>query len=818
MRDEKVRWIGALLVCLGSALGALAGVGLTFPAVGAAVLFVPYAVLCAALIASPPRYWGPYLLASSLGTFLPHFGDNADLSFVLLAEVSNWSRALAAAIGIRWLCSREGGLNDLRGMSIFLLFAAGIGPVLGASLGALFVVLTGPSDHFWLTWGEWFLSNALTALTLIPSLLSAMQLVHGKRAALSRSRALEALALLIGLFSVGAAVFVFSRYDLPSLPVRMYWPLPFLLWMAVRFSPAATSGSVLLVALLTLWGAFYGRGPFVADSPTANLLNLQFFLVALSLPLLLLSALMQQARRTAEELGESKRQYRSVADAQTELICRMLPDGTYTFVNAAYAAAHGREPEAFLGRTIGELLGPDAHAAVRARISAITRDAELVTQEIEVTDPSGQPRWEQWRDRGFFDAAGKIREYQAVGRDITDRLRAEQEKRRLAAQTEIALALREADRKKDEFLAMLGHELRNPLAPLRMAVELLRQRGPIDPETDRAHDVIARQVGHMTRLVDDLLDVSRITRGVIELRREALDLRDVIANGIETTAPVLDGRRHEMVVSLPDTPLRVRGDATRLAQVVANLLHNAAKYTAAGGRIELTLRRDGACALLSVRDNGIGIPPASLGCIFDLFAQAPNRGDMARGGLGIGLTLVQRLVALHGGSIEARSEGPGRGSEFILKLPELVTALPRAPSMAAEPALLPDAQLKVMVVDDNIDAAQILAQLLSRWGHVVRMAHDGVAALETARTLTPDVVLLDLDLPKIDGFEVARLLRQSHDSSRLMLVAVTGFGQRHHFEQTRRVGFDHHFVKPVDIPALRTLLRRRVEVVAAPPG
>jgi CheY-like chemotaxis protein len=321
--------------------------------------------------------------------------------------------------------------------------------------------------------------------------------------------------------------------------------------------------------------------------------------------------------------------------------------------------------------------------------------------------------------------------------------------------------------------------------------------------------MIARQVEHMARLVDDLLDVSRITRGTVELRIEDLDLREVVAGAIETATPVVAARKHELVVTPAGAALWVRGDPTRLAQMIGNVLHNAAKYTPPGGRIEVGLRRDGDRAVVSVRDNGIGIPPEALGRVFELFEQAPNIGDVGRGGLGIGLTLVRHLTALHGGTVEARSEGTGRGTELVLALPALAVAPARTASVVEDDAPR-DPPLDVVVVDDNLDAADTMAQLLGRWGHAVRTVHDGAAALEAVDALAPDVVLLDLDLPRVDGFEVARRLRSSHSPTRLLLVAVSGFGQPQHVERTRSVGFDHHLVKPIEAAVLRKLLRERV--------
>jgi signal transduction histidine kinase/DNA-binding response OmpR family regulator len=355
-----------------------------------------------------------------------------------------------------------------------------------------------------------------------------------------------------------------------------------------------------------------------------------------------------------------------------------------------------------------------------------------------------------------------------------------------------------ADVHKNVFLSMLAHELRNPLAPIRNAVQILRLRGGDDRELDPIRDMIDRQVQHLVRLVDDLLDVSRITRGKISLQFEPLDMALVVARAVEISQPMIEARGHELTVVLPEEPLCVKGDLVRLAQVVGNLLNNAAKYTEEGGRIWLTAVRDGGEVVLRVRDTGVGIPRDMLTTVFDLFTQAERSLDRAHGGLGIGLTLVRQLVELHGGRVQAFSPGPNQGSEFVVGLPALALAV-ESEGPAAEPQVpLLGPRRRVLVVDDNQDAAESLALLLRLAGHDVHVCHDGPAAVAAAVELVPEVVLLDIGLPGMDGFEVARRLRAHPALARTLLVAVTGYGQSQDLDRSREVGFDHHLVKPVD--------------------
>jgi signal transduction histidine kinase/DNA-binding response OmpR family regulator len=366
--------------------------------------------------------------------------------------------------------------------------------------------------------------------------------------------------------------------------------------------------------------------------------------------------------------------------------------------------------------------------------------------------------------------------------------------------------IQQADRHKNEFLSMLAHELRNPLAPIRNAVQILRLRGSTDAELEQVRDLIDRQVQQLIRLVDDLLDISRITRGKIRLQTEAIDLAVVVARAVETNRPLIDGRRHELTVTLPAEPVRVEGDPVRLAQVLGNLLNNAAKYTEEGGSIWLTVERAGDEAMLRVRDTGVGIPEEMLGSVFDLFTQVDRTLDRSQGGLGIGLTLVRRLVEMHSGRVQVFSAGPGRGSEFVVRLPALVGGRRPPPTgNGVVSSLARSGRARVLVVDDNRDAADSLALLLRLAGHEVCVAHDGPTAVALAADFGPQLVLLDIGLPGMDGYAVARRLRAQPNAHKTLLVALTGYGQEEDVRRSREAGFDHHLVKPADPEALATV-------------
>jgi signal transduction histidine kinase len=371
-------------------------------------------------------------------------------------------------------------------------------------------------------------------------------------------------------------------------------------------------------------------------------------------------------------------------------------------------------------------------------------------------------------------------------------------KREMARTKEAEEKLKEAARRKDEFLAMLSHELRNPLAPIRNAAEVMRRIAPTDAGIVWARDVVERQVTHLAQLVDDLLDVSRITQGKISLKKEPLELGRVIQHSIDTARPLLEAKRHQLVVSVSAGPIWVHGDFARLSQVVGNILNNAAKYTSEGGRIELSASADRGEALISVRDNGIGIDAALLPHVFELFTQGERSLDRSQGGLGVGLTVVDRLVDLHQGRVEVKSDGIGKGSLFRVILP-CISEVPQATEDTVAAALAtPTAGKRVLVIDDNIDAAESIAVFLRLEGHEVRTVSDGPQAVAIAQVFAPHVAVVDIGLPGMNGYEVARRLRLKGPEAPALLIALTGYGQKEDRTRSTEAGFDHHFVKPAD--------------------
>lgn len=423
--------------------------------------------------------------------------------------------------------------------------------------------------------------------------------------------------------------------------------------------------------------------------------------------------------------------------------------------------------------------------------------------EHRVVHPDGTTKWLSVQKQIVFGEAGGVRRpvsgvLSAV--DISARREAEEELRQLAA------ALSEADRRKDVFLATLAHELRNPLAPIRTGLEVMRLAGS-DGKVEQARLMMVRQVSQLVRLVDDLLDVSRLTQGKVELRKKRVELRAVIDAAVETSRPAIEQAGHELAVVVPDEPIFVDGDAIRLSQVVSNLLNNSAKYTHRGGHIRLTARREGGTVVVSVKDDGIGIPPAMMDKVFVMFTQVNRELEKTTGGLGIGLSLVKGLVEMHGGTIVASSDGEGMGSEFVVRLPVVTPVIARPDRSNGQTSdVVPPALRRILVVDDNEDAADLLSQMLEMLGNEVRTANDGEAGVEVAAQFRPDVVLMDIGMPVLNGHEAARRIRQYPWGRGMVLVALTGWGQKDDRKKSSDAGFDHHLVKPVEMDVLRKLL------------
>jgi PAS domain S-box-containing protein len=529
-------------------------------------------------------------------------------------------------------------------------------------------------------------------------------------------------------------------------------------------------------------------------------------------------ALEQSNRALQEEVAvrESTQAALSVATARLESTMAAAEIGSWVWdvrsnkftTDRNLAALYGLDDELALNGDPSlhhEHIHPEDLRAVQAAEANALRTGVLPSTEFRVMLPNGSERWMARRGKVQLDADGKAIFVSGLLIDITAQKAAEK-----ALRTGEKL-LREADRRKDEFLATLAHELRNPLAPIRHAVKLLESKGVDERKRQWAREVISRQVQRMALLLDDLLDVSRITRGRLDLKIEAVDLESLVGAAVETARPLIESKHHQLTIELPPQPVTLAVDPLRLSQSLSNLLTNAAKYTDPRGRIALTVKQHADEITVSVKDNGIGFEPEALHGMFEMFAQVDSAIDRAEGGLGIGLALVRGLIALHGGTVEGCSTGPGFGSEFIIHLPAsavVPTSLePDGDAVAPSPSAREARDLKVLVADDNRDAADSLAMVLEMSRYQVLVAHTGEQALRIARQTLPHAMILDIGMPDITGYDVARQIRREPWGGDVLLLAITGWGQREDKERASAAGFDYHLTKPVDADQVEKLLR-----------
>jgi PAS domain S-box-containing protein len=503
----------------------------------------------------------------------------------------------------------------------------------------------------------------------------------------------------------------------------------------------------------------------------------------------------EDIERRDNALRDAQDQLHLITDSMSALVTRCTPDLKYSWVSKPYADWLGIPRNEIIGASIEDVIGPKAFQI----LLPYYQDAlagETTRLELEIEYQTLGSRWVNAVYTPTFAADGKPDGWVGVVIDIDKQKRSEEE-------------LRVTDRRKDTFLAVLAHELRNPLAPLRNSLEILKRSDSNSTLNQTARTTMERQLSHMVRLVDDLLDLSRINSDKLELQRQPVALAEVVSQAVETVRPLIADAGHELLIDLPREPMQLNADTVRLSQAFSNLLNNACKYTEPGGRISLTAAREDGHVIVAIRDNGVGIPADLTPKIFEMFTQAEQHIERQHSGLGIGLALVKRLVEMHEGEVSAGANPAGQGSEFRVRLPLLIA--PEAASTTSIRTALPkpETTLSILVVDDNHDSAETLSLLLEMLGYEVSVAHDGEEALAKAIELRPDVVLLDIGLPKLNGYDVARQIRLEPWGSTPMLVAITGWGQAEDKDFSREAGFDHHLVKPVEADTLLSLIQKR---------
>ena len=513
---------------------------------------------------------------------------------------------------------------------------------------------------------------------------------------------------------------------------------------------------------------------------------------------------------TDELLAERARGHlAAIVESSDDAIVSKTLEGVIRSWNRAAERLFGYSAEEAVGQPVTLIIPPERVQEEQEILQRLRRGERIEHFETVRIAKSGRRIHVALTISPIRNASGVIIGASKIARDISEKKASEQAQQRTIGELKRAEeALRDADRCKDEFLAVLAHELRNPLAPIRYAVAMARKEGRREAERVQAQAIIERQVAHMSRLLDDLLDVSRITRGILVLRCVPVDLAAVVATAQEAARPLVEARRHELTLKLPEKPTRLVADPVRLAQVLANLLINAAKYTDAGGRIELEARSDGGTLVVAVRDNGIGISAAMMPRLFTLFAQGSSALERSEGGLGIGLSLVRGLVTLHGGTVTAHSAGVGLGSEFTVRLPLGDPGSAKDADGTGTPARATPNALRLLVADDNRDSAATCAAFLEASGHEVSVAHTGREAFDLACKVQPDALLLDIGMPELNGYQLAQRIRGTPWGRRSLLIAISGWGREQDKRRALAAGFDQHLTKPIDPNGLEALLQR----------
>jgi PAS domain S-box-containing protein len=779
----------------------LAGrLGLSFAAVNpsATPLWPPTGLALAALLLFGDRVW-PGILIGALAVNLP---INGSFTPALAIAVGNTLEGIVASYLVRRFAHGAAAFARARDIFRFAILAGLVSPMVSATIGTTTLRLGGyaPWADYGSIWLTWWVGDGAGALLFAPTLV-----LWAAPDALSalRHRWWEAGALLLAVLLVGQLLF--ANLSPPGYPLT-FLPFPVLLWAAFRFSPRESTLAVVVLMTMAVWGTTRGLGPFADLGPNEALLLLHVFLATIAVTSLLAAALVAERRRVEARLEAAQeapaRLAAIVADSDDAIVSKTLDD-IITSWNRAAEELYGFTAAEAIGRPITLIIPDDRRPEEDAVLARIRRGEAVQHFETVRVRKDGTRVDVSLTISPIRNQSGVIVGASKIARDISERRHLEEERRAFLAREHAGRAEAEAaNRAKDEFLALLGHELRNPLGAIVSAVQVLGLVGAQEDRADRARQIITRQVQHLTRLVADLLDVGRVTAGKIVLDRRPLDLADAVERCLAALTASGKTERHALLVETE--PVWVDADEVRLEQIIANLVDNAVKYTPSRGRIRVSVRPVEGHAILRVEDDGIGMSPELLDRVFDLFVQGDRTLERASGGLGIGLMLVRRLVELHGGTVEAASEGPGQGSTFTVRLPSRLA--PVAPSR--HEAALPESRVRrrLLVVEDDRDVRESLRTMLELTGHEVHAAEDGPSGLAAIRRLAPDIALVDIGLPGLDGYEVARRVRAEPGGAKPVLVALTGYGSAEDRERAHEAGFDLHLVKPITSDQLARIL------------
>jgi len=764
------------------------GLTLAFVADQVTVVWPPTGIALCAIILFGNRIWPAIAVAS----FIANVTTNTPVAASIGIAAGNTLEAIVGAYLLRRTVGFRPSLERFRDAFALILCGALFSTAVAATIGVVSLCLTGvqPWNNFSLLWGLWYLGDAMGDVIVAPLVLT---LASGEARRRLYSRGLPSFLGLVVIL-VALQFLLFDRRIPLESPYHspVYVVFPLLIFAALRFGTCGTAITIFITASIAILKTVQGLGPFALGSTHQNLISLQLFMFVAACTSLIMAVSETRSEAAKASLDRSEQRYRSLVLATTQVVWSTDSRGEVIEDLPTWEAFTGQSKEEVAGRGWITKVHPDDLQRVMEVWDRSLAHGTPHEIEFRVLSAAGRYRNVLGRAVPILESNGTVREWVGTLSDITDKKRTEEE-------------LRQSNRRKDEFLAMLAHELRNPLAPIRNAIEIIRV-SKRDPErVDRTCDLMERQVHNMSRLLDDLLDIARITRGQIELRKEPTDLRTLVERSVEAIRPTADKKALQLTADFERVPVPVSADVTRLEQVVTNLLNNAVKFTPAGGRVIVRLIREKEEAVLRVCDNGRGIEPDLLPNIFELFVQGDRSLARSEGGLGIGLTLAQNLVRMHSGTIAAASGGAGFGSEFTVRLPLMSGELLPEVSKTVQTAVAGQRK-RVLVVEDNTDSAETLAAMLDIMGHEAHIAHDGQEGLAEVARLNPSVVLLDIGLPGMTGFEVAEQLRSSNSNHSLMLIALTGYGSDTDRARSKAAGFDHHLVKPVDFGILEKLL------------
>jgi len=762
------------------------GFTMAFAAEQVTLVWPPTGISLAAVLLLGYRVWP----GIALGAFLANVTAHEPVATACGIAIGNTLEALSGVWMLHRLAGFDNHISRLKDVLALVFLSAFVSTAISATIGVMSLCIGGvqPWTAYGYLWLLWWLGDLGGALIIAPMLL-----VWGSGPFNLPSAPNIREALILATLLLLACLSIFTGQITAGIrgDAFIYVVFPFIIWAALRFGQHGTTFVSMTASAIAIWATLHGLGPFTATSVEQSLMLLQIFMAVVTTTGLFLGTAITERKQASE----ARALLAAIVEFSEDAIISETLDGVITSWNRRAEHMFGHTAAEAIGRPITIIIPPERHEEETHILNRLRNKEHIEHYETVRMTVDGRKLDVSLTISPILGAQGRIIGASKVIRDITERKRTDK-------------ALREADRRKDEFLALLAHELRNPLGALQNALYIMQTPNAGDAKRSGALEIMARQLQQITRLVDDLLDVSRISNGKIELRRERIQLARIIDNALETVKPLMEARMHRLTIHLPESAVWFDADPVRLSQVFANLLQNAAKYTPPGGKIRLTAETDGQTAQIHVRDTGIGIPTVMLSKIFELFTQVDNSMERTQGGMGIGLTLVKTLVEMHHGSVEVQSKGMNQGSEFVVRLPQVmppqITEV-LTPALGMQEADSTSRRLRILVVDDSEALAQTLGYMAELLGHEVRVAHNGEDALTIARSFLPEVVLLDLGLPGMNGFDVCRKLRTDPALRHSTIIAQSGWGQPEYRERSKESGFDYHLVKPVKIEQLEEL-------------